>query len=288
MKRNFQIASILLLYPIIISMDLYSKSLTSKIFHAKYFLSDFIGIKFVANYGFANGSLSQHSTDAIQVITLFFITVLISINVSILLFNKAKHFPIKFYLSLIIAGMSSNAIDRFINGYVADFIFIKTEIYRSPVFNLADLFQIIGVIGFLFYSIKYLDQILPKDDKRSFLRQLKKLEFKLAFLIFFIHLIGFTFLTTLFLLLISSYDIEVAKIPNLKILLSLSLLLFFCVSIVFSHKILFRLIGPIYALKRYINDLKEGKDYDLNLREGDQLPEVIMISKEFKKLYLKK
>ena len=55
-------------------------------------------------------------------------------------------------LLLIITGGISNIIDRIFRKYVIDFIDIK--IFSFPNFNLADIYIVLGVILFLFITIK--------------------------------------------------------------------------------------------------------------------------------------
>ena len=52
----------------------------------------------------------------------------------------------KFFYTLILAGIIGNLIDRLFRGYVVDFIDFKIW----PVFNFADSFIVIGVIGMVF------------------------------------------------------------------------------------------------------------------------------------------
>lgn len=52
----------------------------------------------------------------------------------------------KIFLSLIIAGGISNCIDRIFRGYVIEYIDF-TNILKIPIFNLADIFILIGWIA---------------------------------------------------------------------------------------------------------------------------------------------
>lgn len=59
----------------------------------------------------------------------------------------------KFVLSLVLAGGTSNLIDRVFKGHVIDFI----QIGDFPIFNIADICICIGVIGFGISSLKYIE-----------------------------------------------------------------------------------------------------------------------------------
>lgn len=57
---------------------------------------------------------------------------------------------LKLPLDFILAGGATNLIDRLLKGSVTDFLQFRIRAYKSPIFNLADLFILIGAIVFLF------------------------------------------------------------------------------------------------------------------------------------------
>ncbi len=52
----------------------------------------------------------------------------------------------RFGLVLTFAGMAGNLIDRVMYGYVRDFIDVVIFNYNFPIFNVADMAVVIGVI----------------------------------------------------------------------------------------------------------------------------------------------
>ncbi len=52
----------------------------------------------------------------------------------------------KVFFTMVIAGGTSNLIDRVIRGYVVDFIDVS-QLLDFPIFNIADIFIVLGVIG---------------------------------------------------------------------------------------------------------------------------------------------
>ena len=52
-------------------------------------------------------------------------------------------------LFIIICGALANIIDRFLNGYVIDFIYLHINQYYWPAFNFADIYISIGIIMIL-------------------------------------------------------------------------------------------------------------------------------------------
>ncbi|MGN1301978.1 MAG: signal peptidase II [Clostridia bacterium] len=70
---------------------------------------------------------------------------------------------IKVSLIMIISGGLSNLIDRLSRGYVVDYIDIN-QIFDYPVFNIADICVVIGVILLVGYIIV---NIIKKQENES-------------------------------------------------------------------------------------------------------------------------
>lgn len=66
--------------------------------------------------------------------------------------NKPNNKFEKKAYGLILGGSLGNFINRCVNGYVTDFIDIKLGNYDYPIFNLADMFIVVGVIIFIIYT----------------------------------------------------------------------------------------------------------------------------------------
>jgi len=52
-------------------------------------------------------------------------------------------------LGLVLGGATANAVDRFRQGYVVDYI----DLHRWPVFNLADMCIVVGIVAALFFVV---------------------------------------------------------------------------------------------------------------------------------------
>ena len=85
---------------------------------------------------------------------LFIILGIVALNLIFIFFIKDKelnNFEIITY-SLLLSGIMGNLIDRFLYGYVIDFI--DVNIFNFAIFNLADSFMVIGVILLMIGMIK--------------------------------------------------------------------------------------------------------------------------------------
>lgn len=81
--------------------------------------------------------------------------VVLGLIVKFLRENKdTMNYPIIISLVLILAGGTSNFIDRIFRGYVIDFIHIN--LFNIPTFNIADISITIGIIILLIIIVKQL------------------------------------------------------------------------------------------------------------------------------------
>ena len=68
-----------------------------------------------------------------------------------LVYVGVKNFsPLRYVILLVIAGALGNLYERIIYGQVTDFI----AVWQFPVFNLADAFVSLGVLGFLILELR--------------------------------------------------------------------------------------------------------------------------------------
>ena len=104
-------------------------------------------IEFVRNYGAAFNILSGSR------LFLSFISVISTIILSYFIFIRENELINKYGLSFILAGSIGNGIDRILNGYVIDFIKIKSIDF--PVFNIADIVINIGVLILMTSYFRY-------------------------------------------------------------------------------------------------------------------------------------
>ncbi|MBE7091593.1 MAG: signal peptidase II [Clostridiales bacterium] len=125
-----------------------------------------LSFTYVLNDGAAFGILSNQR--------LFFLITTIAICVIgfiVLLRFPQKHITLKISASFILGGALGNLIDRSVIGVVRDFIDLKLidtiTGYSFPVFNIADIFVVVGTILLAVYILFIHDKIYPPKEKKD-------------------------------------------------------------------------------------------------------------------------
>lgn len=135
---------ILLLTFAFLIIDIVSKLIVSNLMNVHdsiIIIKDFFYITYVRNTGAAWSILANN-------IWLIIIVSLVIISVIILYIYKNRpkaKFEVVGY-SLILGGAIGNFLDRIVYGYVIDFLDFYIFGYDYPIFNLADIFIVLGVI----------------------------------------------------------------------------------------------------------------------------------------------
>ena len=120
-------------------------------------------LTYVENTGGAFGTFSSN-TILIIISNIIIIAMLIRFRI---MQKEQMSTLTKISVALIIAGGTSNLLDRIIRGFVIDYIDFS-ELIKFPVFNFADIMLTMGWILFIIGSIL----ILKKNDK-NYLRENK-------------------------------------------------------------------------------------------------------------------
>ena len=141
-KRNKLLYLITLI--VITGGDQFTKHLISssmQLGQSQEIINNFFYFTYAHNTGVAWGMLAGH-------LWLFIIVALVSAVLMIVFFMKTRRNEVltRFGLVLTFAGMAGTLIDRVVYGYVRDFIDVVIFNYNFPIFNVADMAVVIGVI----------------------------------------------------------------------------------------------------------------------------------------------
>ena len=148
--KNLQKIIILLIF---LSLDLFSKYLVFYYIDLYKFIkiTHFLDITHIHNFGISFGLFSE----TIPAVFLIIIALLVVFFVIYLILN-AQDYLEYWGLFIIICGAIANIIDRFVNGYVIDFIYFHINQYYWPAFNFADIYISVGIIMILLNMLKKL------------------------------------------------------------------------------------------------------------------------------------
>lgn len=121
------------------------------------FIDGFMDFTFVENRGAAFGILNGR----VWLLLVIAAVICIAIIAAMLKMPNTKEYKwLKWSLMLILAGAIGNVADRLFRGYVVDFF--EFTFIKWPVFNMADIYVVIGTI-----VIAVLVLFVIKDDKEE-------------------------------------------------------------------------------------------------------------------------
>ena len=121
-------------------------------------IKGFLDFTFVENRGAAFGILSGRRVFFI----LLTVVVAIGILYSFYKLPKTKEYNwLKCGLVLVLSGAIGNVIDRAVRGYVVDFL--EVTFIKWPVFNLADIYVVVGACFILFFSLF----VIKEEEKKE-------------------------------------------------------------------------------------------------------------------------
>lgn len=122
-------------------------------------VKNLFNIKYCQNYG-AAWSLFNNQVVGLIFISIIILLFLLKYQKSFLL-NKRN----KIAFGLIYGGLLGNLLDRIIYGYVKDFISIIIFGYHFPIFNIADIAIVVGMI-LIFIAILKKEDIYGKTSSK--------------------------------------------------------------------------------------------------------------------------
>jgi signal peptidase II len=146
MKKH---APYLIFIAILVALDQTAKFLVAKsvpLHGSVTVLKNFLAISRVHNKGAIFGTFSQARGTLVSTFLLAASVVALLFVVYYFLKTPTGHRPMKIALSLLLAGAIGNQVDRFVRGYVIDFLEVHVKSFYWPTFNVADSCISIGAV----------------------------------------------------------------------------------------------------------------------------------------------
>lgn len=204
-------------------------------------------------------------------------------------FLPGKVMKLRVGLSILLGGILGNVADRIVWGSVVDFIVLGSGDRLSPAFNLADSLQWVGYLLIVYVITLQSNQIWPENNSRNRLWIDPKYQLKysltLASVSIWFSLIIGVFAFTFMKVMISEFILNgtgnaqkyLTPFVTIVVILSLSFAIgIFLLGRHLSH----RSVGPVFAFKNFIRDLRKGKHRRLKLRENDEFKDLEDIAEQ--------
>ena len=116
-------------------------------------VTSFLDIAHIHNFGISFGLFSGIVSPWIFIL----IGIIVTGFIFYMLIKSTNHME-KWGLTVIIAGAIANIADRFLNGYVIDFLLLHYKDFYWPAFNFADIYISVGICIIVFHLLKDLNK----------------------------------------------------------------------------------------------------------------------------------
>ena len=146
MKKIVIVLSIFLLDRI---TKLYLLKLQDSGIDIDYYILPFLNIYLVWNTGIGFGLISLEANMAYHMLT----ALIAFINIALIIFLVKTKGISSYFIALIIGGSLGNLFDRIYYYAVPDFIDLHLKDFHWFVFNVADIFITVGIIGLVFIEL---------------------------------------------------------------------------------------------------------------------------------------
>ena len=153
MKKS-NIWLVIILVSVLLGLDLSLKYLVSNYLTTVNIIDNFFSLTYVLNDGAAFSLFASRTylLILIALVCLFFIIYELK--------NNLDDRVLSIGYSLVLAGLLGNFIDRLIDGYIIDYLSFKILGYSYPIFNLADILIVVGIV------IVIIKEILKERGKK--------------------------------------------------------------------------------------------------------------------------
>ena len=141
----------ILIFLLLVLFDILSKYIVFNYIDLYQFIkiTYFFDITHIHNFGVSFGLFAGTIPAFVLVIIGLFVTAFV-----LYLYINSSEFLERWGLFIIICGAIGNIVDRSINGYVIDFLYLHINQYYWPAFNFADIYISIGIIMIIVNMVK--------------------------------------------------------------------------------------------------------------------------------------
>lgn len=236
------------------------------------------------NQGLVLGFFSDHSAFFRTIVISTFGLLLFGLYVFVQFQIQSKILFFRYGLAAVMAGILGNVIDRIQFGYVVDFLYLDILDYKSPVLNIADVFQCLG-FGLILLSIfRYENHLIPTFSLKKLNWLNKSFEIRLAT---FLSIFGMTICAVSCVFSYLFFKFEISDSPHLNRILIDDKLGFFVetsvlLTIIFGALLYIlgllvakKISGPLFAFERYVNRVIDDQPTSgrsvFRLRSSDEL-----------------
>ena len=145
----------ILIFLLLVSFDLLSKYIVFNNIDLYQFIkiTYFFDITHIHNFGVSFGLFAGTIPSLVLIVIGLFVTAF----VSYLYLNSSDTLE-RWGLFIIICGAIGNIVDRTINGYVIDFLYLHINQYYWPAFNFADIYISLGIIMIIVSMVKKINK----------------------------------------------------------------------------------------------------------------------------------
>ena len=113
----------------------------------------FFDITHIHNFGVSFGLFAGTVPSLVLIFIGLFVTAFV-----IYLYINSRDTLERWGLFIIICGAIGNIVDRSINGYVIDFLYLHINQYYWPAFNFADIYISLGIIMIIVNMVKKINK----------------------------------------------------------------------------------------------------------------------------------
>ena len=141
----------ILIFLLLVLFDILSKYIVFNYIDLYQFIkiTFFFDITHIHNFGVSFGLFAGTIPALVLVIIGLFVTAFV-----LYLYINSSEFLERWGLFIIICGAIGNIVDRSVNGYVIDFLYLHINQYYWPAFNFADIYISIGIIMIIVNMVK--------------------------------------------------------------------------------------------------------------------------------------